>query len=64
MAYREGDHIRDKITHRVGEIEQVYHDGWLLVCWADGETDHAEPRDLEPDPAEDRYPSGGGDPRR
>jgi hypothetical protein len=50
MACHEGDHVRERSTHRAGVIEQVYHDGWLLVRWVDGATDHAEPRDLEPDP--------------
>jgi hypothetical protein len=51
MTFREGQKVRDKITHRPGTIEQVYHDGWLLIRWADGVLDQAEPRDVEPDPA-------------
>jgi hypothetical protein len=50
IAYREGNRIRDRITHRAGEIHQVYHDGWLLIRWADGELGHTEPRDVEPNP--------------
>jgi hypothetical protein len=52
MAFREGDHIRDKRTHRAGEVEQVYGDGGLLVHWVDGELGHAEPEDVEPEPSD------------
>ena len=54
MAWHEGDHIRDRITHRAGVLEQVYADGWLLVRWADGALTHAEPRDVERDPYDRR----------
>jgi hypothetical protein len=54
MAYREGDHIRDRITYRAGEVEQIYSDGWLLVRGADGALGHAEPGDVERDPYYDR----------
>jgi hypothetical protein len=48
--FREGDHIRDAITHEAGVATAVYADGWLRVRWASGRTTPAEPRDLEPDP--------------
>jgi hypothetical protein len=48
--FREGDHIRDAITHDAGVVTHVYADGWLRIRWESGRTTPAEPRDLEPDP--------------
>jgi hypothetical protein len=51
---REGDRIRDAITHEAGVVTHVYADGWLRVRWETGRTAPAEPRDLEPDPYDHR----------
>jgi hypothetical protein len=50
MIFHEGDHVRDRITHRGAVVLDVYSDGWLLIRWENGDEDHAEPADLEPDP--------------
>ena len=39
---REGDRIRDAITHEAGVVTHVYADGWLRVRWETGRTAPAE----------------------
>ena len=52
--FREGNHIRDPITHEAGMVTAVYADGWLRVRWETGRTTPAEPCDLKPDPHDHR----------
>jgi hypothetical protein len=48
--YREGQHVRDRLTHEAFVIDTIYADGWLLVHTAAGDERHVEPQDVEPDP--------------
>jgi hypothetical protein len=50
QRFREGQHVRDRITHEATTIRHIYADGWLLVETSDGREQHVELRDMEPDP--------------
>jgi hypothetical protein len=45
--FREGQWVRDTITHEAGEIRQIYHDGWLLLAMETGELRHFNPWEVE-----------------
>jgi hypothetical protein len=47
---REGQWVRDTITHEAGEIRQIYHDGWLRLTMEDGTPRHYNPWEVEPLP--------------
>jgi hypothetical protein len=49
-TFKEGDRVRDKMTHESATVEYIYGDGWLLIHTADGEERHVEPEDIELDP--------------
>jgi len=55
QRFREGQHVRDRLTHEALTIDTIYGDGCpgkdQSGGTADGREQHVELQDIEPDPS-------------